>query len=107
MAAFYAQVREDPILAPMYPEHDLEGAERRLSDFLVMRFGGSDRYARERGHPRLRQRHAPFPIGVEARERWLALMGAALAESELPEDVRAPLREFFREVAHMLQNRPA
>lgn len=105
VGAFYASVRTDAILAPMYPEHDLDGAERRLADFLVMRFGGSDRYVRERGHPRLRMRHALFAIDPAARDRWLALMGAALAASSFPDDVRAVLTDFFFDVAHMLQNR--
>src|SRR5437667_91761 len=54
IAAFYRQVPGDDILGPMYPADDLEGAERRLRDFLIFRFGGPQRYLAERGHPRLR-----------------------------------------------------
>ena len=60
VAAFYRQVPSDPILGPMYPADDLDGAEQRLRDFLVGRFGGPPRYIEQRGHPRLRMRHMPF-----------------------------------------------
>ena len=106
VAAFYRQIPDDPILGPLYPRHDLEGAEVRLRDFLVGRFGGPQRYIEQRGHPRLRMRHAPFPIDAAARERWLELMNAALEEAALPMDVTAMLRDFFGAVASMMVNRP-
>ncbi|HEX6132746.1 MAG TPA: globin [Longimicrobiales bacterium] len=105
VAAFYRQVPGDEVLGPMYPEADMAGAERRLRDFLVGRFGGPQRYIAERGHPRLRARHAPFPIDVRARDRWLRLMDRALAETALPAEVDATLRGFFQAVATMMVNR--
>ena len=105
VAAFYRQVPADPILGPMYPAHDLAGAETRLRDFLVGRFGGPQRYVEQRGHPRLRMRHAPYPIDPAARDRWLELMGVALDEAQLGDDVSAFLREFFSAVAAMVVNR--
>ena len=72
--AFYAHVPSDPILGAMYPKHDLAGAEQRLRDFLVGRFGGPPRYIEQRGHPRLRMRHMPFKLDEAARDRWVALM---------------------------------
>ena len=105
VAAFYRRVPGDDILAPMYPAADLAGAERRLRDFLVGRFGGPLRYLEQRGHPRLRMRHVPFAIDPAARERWLTLMTAALDEAKLPPDVDAILREFFAGVSEMLINR--
>ena len=95
----------DPILGPMYPADDLDGAEQRLRDFLVGRFGGPPRYIEQRGHPRLRMRHMPFPIDVAARDRWLLLMGRALDEAQLPAHVDAMLRDFFIGVATMMINR--
>src|SRR5204862_3600745 len=71
IAAFYRRVREDDVLGPLYPPDDWDNAERRLRDFLIYRFGGSDRYIQERGHQRLRGRHMPFSIGVKERDRWL------------------------------------
>ncbi len=106
MSAFYRQVPSDDILGPMYPPEDLEGAEQRLRDFLVGRFGGPSRYIDERGHPRLRMRHAPFPIDGAARDRWVQLMEQALAEAALPAGPAAHLREFFASVATMMINRP-
>ena len=103
--AFYQQVATDDLLAPMYPKDDLQGSEQRLRDFLVYRFGGPQRYIETRGHPRLRMRHAPFPIDQEARDRWLSLMDNALQAAALPADVTALLQDFFRHVATFLINR--
>ena len=105
VALFYRQVPTDEILGPMYPKDDLAAAEQRLRDFLVGRFGGPQRYIEQRGHPRLRMRHAPFPIGPEARDRWMELMGHALDEAQLPPDVAVFLRDFFDAVATMMVNR--
>ena len=106
IAAFYKQVPGDEILGPMYPPGDLAGAEQRLRDFLIGRFGGPQRYMEQRGHPRLRMRHMPFAVNAAARERWLQLMTNALDEVRLPADVDGFLREFFDGVSAMLVNRP-
>jgi len=103
--AFYAQVPGDDILGPMYPKQDLAGAEVRLRDFLIGRCGGPPRYLEQRGHPRLRMRHAPFVINQAARDRWMQLMDRALAASELPADVAPLLREFLDGVATFMINR--
>ena len=106
VAAFYRQVHTDDVLRPLYPEEDLTGAERRLREFLVFRFGGPQRYIAERGHPRLRMRHAPFPIDQRARDRWVTLMDNALQQEAFPAEVTKALRTFFHEVATFLINRP-
>ena len=106
VAAFYAQVPGDDVLGPMYPKDDLAGAEQRLGDFLIYRFGGPPSYIEQRGHPRLRMRHAPFAIGKLARDRWVQLMNRALEQSMVPGDVRQLLREFFDSTATFLLNRP-
>jgi hemoglobin len=105
VAAFYREVPDDDVLGPMYPPDDLAGAEQRLRDFLVGRFGGPQRYIEQRGHPRLRARHVPFPIDERARDRWLLLMDRALVETALPPAADATLREFFDAVATMMINR--
>ena len=102
--AFYAQVPGDEILGRLYPPHDLAGAEQRLRDFLVGRFGGPPRYVEARGHPRLRMRHMPFVVDEAARNRWVALMDGALDEAQLPEEATTQLREFFHSVATFLRN---
>jgi hemoglobin len=104
VAAFYRQVPEDDILGRMYPADDLAGAEQRLRDFLVGRFGGPPRYIEQRGHPRLRMRHAPFAIDAAARDRWLTLMYRAMDKAQLPRDVDLALRPFFEGVATMMIN---
>jgi len=106
VAAFYRRVRTDAIIGPMYPDDDWEGSEKRLRDFLIYRFGGSDRYIIERGHPRLRMRHMPFRIGEAERDRWLELMGAAMDEVALGSEARTHLATFFAQVADAMRNQP-
>lgn len=103
--AFYAQVPADDILGPMYPASDMPGAEERLRDFLIGRFGGPQRYVQQRGHPRLRMRHAPFVVDQRARDRWMLLMTRALAEAELPRESDEVLRAFFDATATFMINR--
>jgi len=104
IAAFYRQVPSDDVLGPMYPEHDRAGAEQRLRDFLIFRFGGPQRYIEQRGHPRLRARHLPFAIDQTARDRWLQLMNNAFASAGLPEEVEHQLRSFFEQTSTFMIN---
>jgi hemoglobin len=101
---FYSLVKVDELLSPMYPHDDWAGAEARLRDFLIYRFGGSDRYIQRRGHPRLGMRHAPFVIGINERDRWLSLMEKALEKLELPASRKNVLMGFFMQVAEFLRN---
>ncbi|MGH9687290.1 MAG: globin [Candidatus Acidiferrales bacterium] len=105
VGAFYRQVPQDDILSRMYPADDLAGAEERLRDFLIGRFGGPQRYIERRGHPRLRARHIPFRIDRAARDRWMALMDKAFAEAALPAEAEAFLREFLSQMATFMINR--
>lgn len=102
---FYSRIPADPVIGPMYPINDLEGAEKRLRDFLIFRFGGPQTYIAERGHPRLRMRHAPFPITFAARNAWVKLMDAAFEEAQLPEQVVAVLKPFMANTATFMMNR--
>jgi hemoglobin len=104
VAAFYRRVPHDEILRPMYGDEDLQGAEQRLRDFLIYRFGGPPRYIQERGHPRLRMRHVRFAIGNAARNRWLELMNNAVDEAMLPPEAADVLRSFFDSTATFLIN---
>jgi hemoglobin len=106
VAAFYRQIPSDEVLGPLYQAQDLDGAERRLRDFLMFRFGGPSTYLETRGHPRLRMRHAPFAIGNAARDRWVQVMDRALDEAGLPEEVHRTLKDFFANTATSLINRP-
>lgn len=106
VAAFYRQIPSDDVLAPLYPAHDLHGAEQRLRNFLMFRFGGPSTYLETRGHPRLRMRHAAFAIGTAARDRWVQLMNHALDEAALPAEVHQTLQSFFASTATFLMNRP-
>lgn len=105
VGAFYAQVKVDDLLGPLYPPEDLAGAEQRLRDFLIYRFGGPPRYIEQRGHPRLRMRHAPFPVTAAARDRWLTFMRRAIAECALPPEVQTALDQYFESAAAAMINR--
>lgn len=103
---FYGGVAADPVLLRLYPEpDDLAPARRRLTLFLAQYWGGPTTYNEERGHPRLRMRHAPFAIGGEERDRWLAHMRSALDSLDPPEDVRGALEQYFDMAAESMRNR--
>lgn len=102
---FYDGVAVDPLLRPLYPEADLAGARRRLTLFLAQYWGGPTTYDQERGHPRLRMRHAPFAIGPAERDRWLTHMRAALAGLAPPADVAADLERYIAMAAEAMRNR--
>jgi hemoglobin len=104
VAAFYRQIPTDDLLLSLYPPDDLAGAEQRLRDFLVYRFGGPDRYIQERGHPKLRIRHVGFAINRSVRDRWMQLMNAALDESGTPPAAATAIRTFLDEAATFLIN---
>ena len=103
--AFYRGVRVDEVLAPMYPEDDWEGAIWRLRTFLEQYWGGPTTYSEQRGHPRLRMRHAPFPVTPLARERWLLHMHAALDEAKLSPLHDAAFRDYVDRAALAMVNR--
>jgi hemoglobin len=103
---FYAAVGGDPILRPLYPEADLAPAQRRLTLFLAQYWGGPTTYDQERGHPRLRMRHAPVAIGPIERDRWLLHMRASIEASGADDGVRARLHDYMTMAAEAMRNRP-
>lgn len=104
VADFYRAIPDDPLLGPMYPAHDLEGAAERLKLFLLYRLGGPPTYLEVRGHPALRRRHAPFRVDQAARDRWVQLMDSALDQTTLDDEPREALRQFFHQTASFLMN---
>jgi hemoglobin len=102
---FYRGVEGDDVLAPLYPEApDFSGAQHRLTLFLAQYWGGPGTYSRQRGHPRLRMRHFPFPIGPLQRERWLVHMTAAV-EGNTPEgEIRDALLHYFVSASEQMVN---
>jgi len=104
--AFYSRVADDDILRPMYPPDSLEGAKWRLRAFLEQYWGGPSDYSDQRGHPRLRMRHAGFTIDSRARDRWLTHMRAALDEQQLPPEREHVLWHYLQGAAFAMQNVP-
>lgn len=104
VAEFYRGVSNDPVLRPMYPEADLGPARERLLLFLEQYWGGPRTYSEQRGHPRLRMRHAPFHVNPEARDRWLVHMRVALTSLQLPPSDDAELWDYLDRAAHSLIN---
>jgi hemoglobin len=106
VSQFYAVVAIDPILRPMYPENDLQGAAQRLQWFLEQYWGGPDTYQENRGHPRLRMRHAQFPINTAARDAWLDAMHKAVEGVEIDPALKGELWGYLEMAANSLVNQP-
>ncbi|AQQ15934.1 hemoglobin-like protein [Corynebacterium glaucum] len=109
VAGFYAQIKTDDLIGPMYPEDDWEGAEDRLRWFLSQYWGGPRMYQEQRGNPMLRRRHFPFSIGEAEADRWLDLMHNSLdqfSDEELLPVYRDQLWNHMQRVAYMMINRP-
>jgi hemoglobin len=100
---FYEGVEADALLRPMYPE-DLTDPRRHLALFLAQYWGGPRTYSDERGHPRLRLRHAPHRVDDAARDAWLLHMHAALDVLTMDDDVREALTEYLEMAAGQLRN---
>lgn len=101
---FYEGVAGDPELRALYPEEDLSGAEDRLRMFLEQYWGGPTTYSEQRGHPRLRMRHAPFKVNPAARDRWLHHMKVAVDELNLPAGQHEMLWDYLERAAHSMVN---
>jgi hemoglobin len=109
VSTFYQLVRDDEILRPLYPEDDLDGAEERLRMFLEQYWGGPRTYSDQRGHPRLRMRHAPFRIGPIERDAWLRCMHIAVGEinsQTLDDTHREVLLNYLETAAQSMVNSP-
>ena len=107
VSRFYESVRQDEVLRPLYPEDDLDGAEDRLRMFLEQYWGGPRTYSDQRGHPRLRMRHAEFRIGFIERDAWLRCMHTAIASIDsttLDDEHRRELVEYIEMAAQALVN---
>ncbi|MGW8380261.1 globin [Streptomyces sp. ODS28] len=103
---FYEGVAEDPLLRPMYPEEDLGPAEERLALFLMQYWGGPRTYSDNRGHPRLRMRHAPFKVDRAAHDAWLRHMRVAVEELELAPELEKQLWDYLVYAAASMVNSP-
>ena len=101
---FYEGVADDPLLRPLYPEEDLGPAEERLTLFFIQYWGGPSTYSEQRGHPRLRMRHAPFRVDAAARDRWLHHMAVAVREQKLDPADETELWQYLERAAHFMVN---
>jgi hemoglobin len=105
---FYSEVADDERLRAMYPEADLGPAAGRLRMFLEQYWGGPTTYSDQRGHPRLRMRHAPYPVTHDARVRWLTHMRTAVdtvvAEGLLPSAAEPVLWDYLQRAALSMVN---
>jgi len=106
VSQFYAQVAVDPILRPMYPEGDLKAAALRLQWFLEQYWGGPTTYQENRGHPRLRMRHAEFHINLAAHDAWLKAMRTAVDGVEMKPELREQLWSYLEMAAAAMVNQP-
>jgi len=104
VARFYAEVARDETLRALYPEKDLGPAEERLALFLMQYWGGPTTYGEQRGHPRLRMRHAPFRIGPDERDAWLRAMRIAVDDADLDDAHREQLWSYLESTAQHMTN---
>jgi hemoglobin len=101
---FYAGVATDPVLRPVYPDEDLGPARERLTLFLMQYWGGPSTYSQQRGHPRLRMRHARFRVGPAERDAWLRQMRRAMDGLGLPPEQDRTLWEYLERAALFMVN---
>jgi hemoglobin len=101
---FYAGVATDPVLRPLYPDEDLGAANERLRLFLIQYWGGPGTYSAQRGHPRLRMRHAPFRVGPAERDAWLTHMRRAVESLALPAEQESELWAYLERAAMFMVN---
>lgn len=104
VSLFYEHVANDEVIRPMYPK-DLAPAENRLYLFLIQVFGGPTTYSEKRGHPRLRRRHFPYPIDMDASDRWLKYMSEAVAQIEMSDELRTQVMSYFGRAALWMINK--
>ena len=105
---FYDHMDESPEFEAIRGLHgtDLTDARSKLFMFLCGWMGGPQHYIERFGHPRLRMRHAPFPIGDRERDQWLACMSQAMDDLEVTGDLRRFLDDRFAHVANFMRNQP-
>jgi hemoglobin len=103
---FYDLMDLEPAYAALRAVHgtDLVKARQHLFWFLCGWLGGPQHYTDRFGHPRLRARHMPFPIGILERDQWLACMDQAMGETGVPEALRERLKESFFQTADWMRN---
>ncbi len=102
--AFYARVNTHARLRPIFPD-DLTEPIRNQAEFLIQYFGGPQTYSDRKGHPRLRMRHAPFPIDLAMRNDWVDCMRGALLDANIPASICAPMMEYFERTATFMMNK--
>jgi hemoglobin len=94
------------VLRPLYPQDEgmFTASAEHLRLFLIQYWGGPDWYSRQRGHPRLRMRHAPFRVGRRERDAWMRLMRQAIDCVDVPPAVRAAFLEYFETASVAMMN---
>ena len=101
---FYEGVATDKILRPLYPEEDLAPAAERFTLFLAQYWGGPTTYSDNRGHPRLRMRHAPFAVTPAAAQHWLVHFRAGLDAANLTPEQDAKFWDYVTHAAQFMVN---
>lgn len=103
--SFYAKVFESPIIGPLFNQTNADTIKDKQYCFLSQFLGGPQRYTQKYGPPKMRRRHLPHAITVEAKEEWLRLMKASVYELDLPENLKEALYNCFPLVAQHMVNR--
>jgi hemoglobin len=104
---FYDLMDMEEDLAALRAAHgpSLDSAREKLFMFLCGYLGGPDYYVQRHGHPRLRARHLPFSIGETERDQWVACMGRAMQDMNVPAPLTDRLLHSFYGTADWMRNR--
>lgn len=104
---FYDLMAMEPDFADLLAVHPqpLDRARDKLFWFLSGWSGGPDLFVERFGHPRLKMRHMPYPIGIRERDQWVACMGRAMVDQDLPEWLRERLLQSFFATADWMRNK--
>lgn len=105
---FYDLMDLQPGYAELRAVHgsELDDARQKLFWFLCGWLGGPQHYTDRLGHPRLKQRHMPFKVGLVERDQWLACIDQAMCEATVPEALRTRLNKAFFQTADWMRNQP-
>ncbi len=106
---FYDLMDLEPAFAGLRALHPdvLDSSRDKLHWFLCGWLGGPQLYVEKFGHPRLRARHLPYPIGIAERDQWMACMSQAMRELSIDEAMSLRLAESFFGTADWMRNKGA
>lgn len=100
---FYDLVQQNEIISPLF-QGDFDSIRQKQFMFLSQFFGGPGLYTQEFGHPKMRMRHLPHQITIEAKDEWLKCMKEAVYSLDIPNNLKDAVYNSFPAVAQHMVN---